>query len=47
MASKMVKAHPGYSGAILTAKPSAIVARRRLGWPHLEKLAQQKVMQLQ
>ena len=39
---KMVKAHPGYSGAILTA---TFVLARDLGWPYLEKLAQQKVIQ--
>ena len=38
---KMVKGHPGYSGAILTA---TFVLARDLGWPYLEKLAQQKVM---
>ena len=36
--------HPGYSGAILTA---TFVLARDLGWPYLEKLAQQKVMQVQ
>ena len=41
---KMVKAHPGYSGAILTA---TFVLTRDLGWPYFEKLAQQKVMQVQ
>jgi iron(III) transport system substrate-binding protein len=41
---KIVKAHPGYSGAILTA---TFVLARDLGWPYLEKLAQQKVMQVQ
>lgn len=41
---KMVKAHPGYSGAILTA---TFVLSRDLGWPYLEKLAKQKVMQVQ
>ena len=41
---KMVKGHPGYSGAILTA---TFVLARDLGWPYLEKLAQQKVMQVQ
>ena len=38
------RAHPGYSGAILTA---TFVLARDLGWPYLEKLAQQKVMQVQ
>jgi len=41
---KIVKGHPGYSGAILTA---TFVLSRELGWPYLEKLAQQKVMQVQ
>ncbi len=43
-AGKIVKAHPGYSGAILTA---TFVLTRDLGWPYLEKLAQQKVLQVQ
>jgi iron(III) transport system substrate-binding protein len=41
---KIVKGHPGYSGAILTA---TFVLARDLGWPYLEKLAQQRVMQVQ
>ena len=41
---KIVKGHPGYSGAILTA---TFVLSRDLGWSYLEKLAQQKVMQVQ
>jgi iron(III) transport system substrate-binding protein len=41
---KLVKGHPGYSGAILT---NTYLWVRDLGWPYLEKLAQQKVMQLQ
>jgi iron(III) transport system substrate-binding protein len=41
---KMVKAHPGYSGAILT---TTFLLARDLGWPYLEKLARQKVMQVQ
>ncbi len=41
---KIVKGHPGYSGAILTA---TFVLSRELGWAYLEKLAQQKVMQVQ
>jgi iron(III) transport system substrate-binding protein len=41
---KMVKAHPAYSGTIMTAT-FAIV--RELGWGYLEKLAKQKVMQVQ
>jgi iron(III) transport system substrate-binding protein len=41
---KIVKAHPGYSGAILT---STFVLSRELGWSYFEKLAQQKIMQVQ
>jgi iron(III) transport system substrate-binding protein len=41
---KIVKGHPSYSGAIMTA---TFVLSRELGWPYLEKLAQQKVMQVQ
>ena len=41
---KMVKAHPGYSGTIMTA---TYQIARDLGWGYLEKLAQQSVMQVQ
>lgn len=41
---KIVKAHPGYSGAILT---TTFILSRELGWGFFEKLAQQKVMQVQ
>jgi len=41
---KIVKGHPGYSGAILTA---TFQISRDLGWSYFEKLAQQNVMQLQ
>jgi iron(III) transport system substrate-binding protein len=41
---KIVKGHPAYSGTITTAT-FAIV--RELGWEYLEKLAKQKVMQVQ
>jgi iron(III) transport system substrate-binding protein len=41
---KIVKGHPGYSGAVLTA---TFILKRDLGWPYLEKLAQQKIMQVQ
>ena len=41
---KIVKAHPGYSGAIMTA---TFVLTRDLGWGYFEKLAQQKIMQVQ
>src|SRR5258707_12486038 len=39
---KIVKAHPGYSGAIMTA---TFVLARELGWAYFEKLARQKVLQ--
>ncbi len=42
--SKLVKAHPGYSGLILTATHAMA---RELGWGYFEKLAKQKVMQVQ
>jgi iron(III) transport system substrate-binding protein len=41
---KLVKAHPGYSGTIMTA---TYQMSRDLGWPYFEKLAQQNVMQVQ
>ncbi len=41
---KIVKAHPGYSGAIMTA---TFVLARELGWEFFEKLAQQKILQVQ
>jgi iron(III) transport system substrate-binding protein len=41
---KIVKAHPGYSGAIMTA---TYVLSRELGWQYFEKLAQQKILQVQ
>jgi iron(III) transport system substrate-binding protein len=41
---KLVKGHPGYSGAILTA---TFQIARDLGWSYFEKLTQQKVLQLQ
>src|SRR5437899_10041378 len=39
---KIVKAHPGYSGAIMTA---TFVLARELGWLYFEKLAPQRVLQ--
>src|ERR1700704_2008982 len=42
--SKIVKAHPGYSGTIMTA---TYQMSRDLGWEYFEKLAKQKVMQVQ
>src|SRR5262245_35229483 len=41
---KIVKAHPGYSGTILTA---TYQIARDIGWSYFEKLAQQKIMQVQ
>jgi iron(III) transport system substrate-binding protein len=41
---KIVKAHPGYSGAIMTA---TFVLARELGWSYFERLARQKVLQVQ
>ena len=42
--SKIVKAHPSYSGTIMTA---TYQMARDLGWDYFEKLAKQKVMQVQ
>jgi iron(III) transport system substrate-binding protein len=41
---KLVKGHPAYSGTIMTATFQIV---RELGWSYLEKLAKQKVMQVQ
>ncbi len=41
---KLVKGHPGYSGTIMTGTAALVKA---LGWPYLEKLGQQRVMQVQ
>jgi len=41
---KLVKAHPGYSGLILTA---TYAMARDLGWDYFEKLAKQRVLQVQ
>ena len=43
-AGKLVKAHPGYSGTIMTA---TYQMSRDLGWEYFEKLAKQRVMQVQ
>src|SRR5215467_6428320 len=43
-AGKIVKAHPGYSGTILTATQQMV---RDIGWDYFEKLAKQRVMQVQ
>jgi len=41
---KIVKAHPGYSGTILTA---TYQTARDVGWGYFEKLAQQNILQVQ
>jgi len=41
---KIVKGHPGYSGTIMTA---TYQMSRDIGWEYFEKLAAQKVMQVQ
>ncbi|CAH2400777.1 extracellular solute-binding protein [Mesorhizobium escarrei] len=41
---KMVKAHPGYSGTVMTA---TFVLSELLGWDYFEKLGAQNVMQVQ
>ena len=43
-AGKMVKAHPAYSGTIMTATFQIV---RELGWEYYEKLSKQRVMQVQ
>jgi len=43
-AGKMVKGHPAYSGTIMTA---TFQIARDLGWAYLEKLARQRIMQVQ
>jgi len=43
-AGKMVKAHPAYSGTIMNA---TFQIARDLGWEYFEKLAKQRVMQVQ
>jgi iron(III) transport system substrate-binding protein len=41
---KIVKAHPSYSGTIMTSTYQTV---RELGWPYLEKLSKQDVLQVQ
>jgi len=41
---KIVKAHPSYSGTIMTSTYQMV---RELGWAYLEKLAQQQLLQIQ
>jgi iron(III) transport system substrate-binding protein len=43
-AGKMVKAHPAYSGTIMNA---TMQTARELGWEYFEKLAKQRVLQVQ
>ena len=43
-AGKLVKAHPGYSGTIMTA---TYQMSRDLGWDYFEKLSKQRIMQVQ
>ncbi len=43
-AGKIVKAHPSYSGTIMTA---TFQIARDLGWEYFEKLARQRIMQVQ
>jgi iron(III) transport system substrate-binding protein len=43
---KIVKAHPGYSGNIMTAT-FELTRVPTLGWPYLQKLGQQDIMQVQ
>jgi iron(III) transport system substrate-binding protein len=43
-AGKIVKAHPGYSGTIMTA---TYQMSRDLGWEYFERLAKQRIMQVQ
>jgi len=43
-AGKMVKAHPAYSGTIMN---STFQVARELGWEYFEKLAKQRVLQVQ
>jgi len=43
-AGKMVKAHPAYSGTIMTV---TFQIARELGWGFFEKLAKQRIMQVQ
>ena len=41
---KLVKAHPGYSGTIVT---STLALSQALGWDYFEKLGQQQILQVQ
>ena len=41
---KIVKAHPSYSGTVMTSTFQTV---RELGWPYLEQLGKQSVLQIQ
>lgn len=41
---KIVKAHPSYSGTVMTSTYQMV---RELGWPYLEKLSKQNILQVQ
>lgn len=41
---RMVKAHPGYSGTIVT---STYATEKALGWPYFDALAKQRILQVQ
>jgi iron(III) transport system substrate-binding protein len=41
---KIVKAHPSYSGTVMTSTYPMV---RELGWPYLEKLSKQNILQVQ
>jgi iron(III) transport system substrate-binding protein len=43
-AGKMVKAHPGYSGTVLTG---TFALSQAMGWDYLEKLGKQRILQVQ
>ena len=42
--NRMVKAHPGYSGTIVT---STFATAKALGWPYFDALAKQRILQVQ
>ncbi len=42
--NRMVKAHPGYSGTILT---STYATAKAMGWPYFDALAKQRILQVQ
>jgi len=41
---RMVKAHPGYSGTIVT---STYATEKAMGWPYFDALAKQRILQVQ